>query len=171
MNTVSLPAWLSRYIYQELGGYYRPDFSWASENADNTHADNIRYAGTYMVRTYAEVQRITQQIDDRTLFFKINQPSVVRVMSVGCGTGGDITGLVQALSTIYPNAEFRLVLADANIDAIGICREMLNRARCDGELRVEIEAIEQIKNCKKITSEKFSSSGVSCSSTHHGTHF
>lgn len=96
LNSVTLPAWLDTLLYNKMGAKY------CCSNSDMTvidwdKSDMKNYLGTYFPRSYAESLCI---FDD--IFGSVpnvwNEKEKLSVFDFGCGTGGEIIGLVFALA-------------------------------------------------------------------------
>ena len=125
--SASLNAWLYNYIYDVVGARNNADWAKARQNLHNTHEDNINYLGTYFPRTFTEVCRIISYLKQDTQYFEeISNKSCFRILSAGCGTGGDICGLIHAIHTVKPNTSFEVSLFDGNADALNLCQDVLN---------------------------------------------
>ena len=100
-DRVVLPKWLDNLIFDQLGAKYQ------RSNADMTvidwdKNDVLNYLGTYFPRSYTESYCIFSD------FFR-NHPkqfankTELSVFDFGCGTGGEIIGLLTVLSKCCPN--------------------------------------------------------------------
>lgn len=122
----NLPSWLFNYIRTEVGAQNTPDWKKARLNLHNTHEENIDYLGTYFPKTFTEVCRIIAKLRENSLYFDaISNKNCFRILSAGCGTGGDICGLIHAIHTLKPQATFEVSLFDGNADAMNICKAVL----------------------------------------------
>lgn len=124
----NLPAWLNNFIYNEVGAKENCDWRKARQNLNNSHAENIDYLATYFPRTFTEICHIVKSMKNLTQYFDaISSKNSFRILSAGCGTGGDICGLIHALHTLKPQATFEVSLFDGNADALTICRKILKK--------------------------------------------
>ena len=116
-NSVTLPQWLDTLIFDQLGAKY------CRSNADMTVIDwdkseVLNYLGTYFPRSYAESFCIFSD------FFKkyperFGNKTELSVFDFGCGTGGEIFGLVDALSNNLPEInQVRIIALDGNQNAL-----------------------------------------------------
>lgn len=112
-NSVTLPQWLDHLIFEELGAKY------CRSNSDMTvidwdKNDVLNYLGTYFPRSYAESYCIFSE------YFKLHPDKFAKneeisIFDFGCGTGGEIMGLITALSEYYPNLRnIKVVALDGN---------------------------------------------------------
>lgn len=112
-DSVTLPQWLDHLIYDKLGAKY------CRSNADMTvidwdKNDVLNYLGTYFPRSYAESYCIFSDFFMRYPD-RFAGKEELSVFDFGCGTGGEIMGLLTALSDFYPNLRnIKIVALDGN---------------------------------------------------------
>ena len=123
-DRVVLPKWLDNLIFDQLGAKYQ------RSNADMTvidwdKDDVLNYLGTYFPRSYTESYCIFSD------FFR-NHPkqfankTELSVFDFGCGTGGEIIGLLTVLSKCCPNIKkVRVVALDGNDIALQLYDNVL----------------------------------------------
>lgn len=123
-NNVILPHWLDKLIYEQLGAKY------CRSNADMTvidwdKNDVLNYLGTYFPRSYAESYCIFSE------FFK-NQPerfankTELTVFDFGCGTGGEIIGVLNAIGEKRNGIKnINIYALDGNLHALRLYEEIL----------------------------------------------
>lgn len=95
-NSVILPTWLDTLLYNKMGAIY------CCSNSDMTvidwdKSDMKNYLGTYFPRSYAESLCIFDKILGST-HNVFNERESLSVFDFGCGTGGEIIGLIFALA-------------------------------------------------------------------------
>ena len=120
-NSVTLPQWLDHLIFEELGAKY------CRSNADMTvidwdKNDVLNYLGTYFPRSYAESYCIFSNLfqTQPNLF---SQKEDLSIFDFGCGTGGEIIGLLDAITNDIPTIKRVNVKAfDGNRHALRLCR-------------------------------------------------
>ena len=135
-DRVTLPQWLDHLIFEQLGAKY------CRANADMTvidwdKSDVLNYLGTYFPRSYAESYCIFSE------FFR-SHPNVfegkteVSIFDFGCGTGGEIIGLLTAISEKIPSiCKVNISALDGNFHSLRLFEKVFNtyKRRC----RIEIE--------------------------------
>lgn len=120
---VVLPQWLDDYIFQELGAKY------CRSNSDMTvidwdKKDILNYLGTYFPRSYAESYCIFSE------YFANNKEewkdkTALSVFDFGCGTGGEIIGLLMSIKEQLPNVHNVYIKAlDGNQHALRILEQI-----------------------------------------------
>ncbi len=138
--SANLPAWLRNYISITFGACEKADWEKARLNLHNTHEDNIDYLGTYFPRTFTEVCRIISDMEHKTQYFDaVSNKNCFLILSAGCGTGGDICGLIHSLHTLKPNTTFEVSLFDGNADALNICKTVLKELSDHENISISIK--------------------------------
>ncbi|MDY6420551.1 MAG: hypothetical protein SPL03_08395 [Succinivibrio dextrinosolvens] len=137
--SANLPAWLHNYIYGTVGACENADWEKARLNLLNTHEENIDYLGTYFPRTFTEVCRIIATMEQKTQYFDaVSSKNCFHILSAGCGTGGDICGLIHAIHTLKPQSSFEVNLFDGNADALQFCCNVLHELSVQENIRVSV---------------------------------
>lgn len=123
-NSVILPQWLDNLIFDRLGAKY------CRSNADMTvidwdKNDVLNYLGTYFPRSYAEsycifsefFKSIPQQFADKR---------ELRILDFGCGTGGEMVGLLQSIDSFLPQVtHINFVGIDGNLHALRLLEKII----------------------------------------------
>jgi len=122
---VTLPKWLDDYIFNKLGAKYcRSNSDMAVIDWDKS--DMLNYLGTYFPRSYAEACCIFGDYleSDNCL---IRSMETISLFDFGCGTGGEIVGLVTQLKKHNERLkEVHVHALDGNHDALRLCESVLN---------------------------------------------
>lgn len=137
-NSVRLPQWLDNYIFGELGAKYCPRHS-DMTNIDDDREKTLNYLGTYFPRSYAEAYCIFGD------FFGMQKPSLlmkeeVCIFDFGCGTGGEIVGLMDQLAHHSQTLKrVKIYAFDGNQKALRMCEDIVGRMV--GRITVEMKPI------------------------------
>ncbi len=124
MNTnVQLPKWLDDLIFEQLGAKY------CRSNADMTvidwdKNDVLNYLGTYFPRSYAESYCIFSEFLTKWPNRFINKTEL-SVFDFGCGTGGEIIGLVDAIKRMPNLHGIHIYALDGNYHALRILERIV----------------------------------------------
>ena len=112
-NNILLPQWLDNLIFNELNAKYCPSFS-SMTNIDDDKEKTLNYLGTYFPRSYAESYTIfTDYFQKHKSDYK--GKTELNVFDFGCGTGGEIIGLLTVLIEQLPNLQkVKIVALDGN---------------------------------------------------------
>ena len=100
---ITLPKWLDDLLFNKLSASY------CRKNKDLVvfdcgHKDILGYLGTYFPRSFAESYCIFSQYlnDNRQKYL---DKAELSVFDFGCGTGGELVGLVTAISEELPSVK------------------------------------------------------------------
>lgn len=161
----NLPTWLHNYIYGVVGARRNSNWKKALQNLHNTHEENIDYLGTYFPRTFTEVCRIIANLKKNTQYFDaVRSKKCFRILSAGCGTGGDICGLIHSLHSVKPQPSFEITLFDGNADALTLCKTFLHELSKHESISISIKTdmVCEIKDKKdfKNLREQFSEQDI-----------
>lgn len=134
--TIQLPKWLDDLIFNELGAKY------CRQNATMTNIDDdkekaLNYLGTYFPRSYAESYILFSALfeEERLAFIGKEQLSI---FDFGCGTGGEIIGLLTAIEEKLPEVQsVEIVAFDGNNSALRLYEQVLKNLRKRSRLKVK----------------------------------
>jgi len=123
-----LPAWLDEYIFGVLGAEEKPDPKEFCKNLDADDEKNRIYLGTYFPRSFSESFCIHSNLFGFDPYrTHIERKESLSILSVGCGTGGDILGLICAIAGNLPNIKkLKIVAFDGNSIAIDYLSGLLD---------------------------------------------
>ena len=135
-----LPVWLDDFIFTQLKAEYAPDPQRFAYNLDLTKDENLKYLGTYFPRSYAESFCIFDNIFQNDRYKQaIAQKKSIKILSVGCGTGGDLTGLLMVIEKYCSDTETINILAiDGNKDAIAILENIINKFQTNSSKKISL---------------------------------
>lgn len=123
-NHIQLPYWLDDYIFRETKAKHEPCckdmivLNW-------DYKQIVSYLGTYFPRSFSESYCIfTKYLD----LYKIQSKdtSKLNVFDFGCGTGGEILGLLCALSEKEYRGTVNIKAFDGNHDALRILENIVD---------------------------------------------
>lgn len=118
-----LPAWLDSYIYTSLGANF------CKSNSDMTVIDwdkseVLNYLGTYFPRSYSEARSIISR-DILKPFQSLNE---ISILDFGCGTGGELIGLLSNIDDFLPNVKtVNITAIDGNHHALRLFEKVLTK--------------------------------------------
>lgn len=129
MNTnVVLPVWLDDYIFNDLKANY------CRSNGDMTvidwdKKDVLNYLGTYFPRSYAESYCIfSDNFNNHLCEWKDREE--ITVFDFGCGTGGEIIGMLDAIKECLPAIKsVRVDAFDGNHHALRLLEKVIKNFR------------------------------------------
>lgn len=143
-----LPKWLDDYIFDDLKAEYCPDFKRFEYNLDLTENENLKYLGTYFPRSYAESFCIFDNIFQNKQYRKnISQQESLNILSIGCGTGGDLIGLITVIQKYSPKiSNINIWAVDGNSDALSILEKVVNRFSILHSKNIKLTTINSVFN-------------------------
>lgn len=139
-DSVTLPQWLDNLIFERLGAQYQ------CSNSDMTvidwDKDNVlNYLGTYFPRSYAESYCIFCEL------FR-QHPNVftgraeMSIFDFGCGTGGEIIGLLTAISEkIRSICKVNISALDGNFHSLRLFEKVLDTYKRLYGIEIELRLI------------------------------
>lgn len=124
-----LPKWLHDHIYNKMGSHYQPDRQAAQDNLLSTDDENRRYLGTYFPRSFTESYCIFSNLfKNKAYLDQVRNKDSLNILSFGCGTGGDLIGLLESVADNLPwikNIDFTAF--DGNFNAIGMLKGIVDQ--------------------------------------------
>lgn len=121
-----LPEWLDDYLFVELKANYCPTGTDMSV-IDWDKNDILNYLGTYFPRSFAESYCIfIKYFDSNPINW--NNRSSISIFDFGCGTGGEVIGLLLAINEYLPNIrEVNIRGLDGNQHALRVFEKIVNQ--------------------------------------------
>ena len=123
---LKLPGWLDELIFGRLGAKYCRSCNNMTVIDWDRH-DVLNYLGTYFPRSFTESYYITS---DYLGFHaaRYSQTDEISILDFGCGTGGEIVGMLYAIAEKLPNIKHAYVRGiDGNQNALRLCEKILKR--------------------------------------------
>ena len=143
-----LPQWLDNFIFTHLKAEYAPDFQRFEYNLDLNKDENKKYLGTYFPRSYAESFCIFDNIfQNRQYHEALSQKESLSILSIGCGTGGDLTGLITVIEKYYPKkTEINIWALDGNKEALFVLEQIVDKFSVLHSRNIKLKTIELVFN-------------------------
>lgn len=122
-NHIRLPLWLDALIYKNIKASHQPCRSdMVVLNWDKTEV--IKYLGTYFPRSFAESYCIF------TKYFEYHANAFVKETSLnifdfGCGTGGELLGLLFAIMENLSVTTINIKALDGNFNALRLLEDIV----------------------------------------------
>ena len=122
-----IPHWLDLALFNNLGAIYSPEHKKFEYNLDTNSKDIKVYLGTYFPRSYAESFCIFDDLFKSRQYLEVlKQLPEINILDFGCGTGGELIGLVVALSKHLADYKtINIIAVDGNQEALIVLRGLV----------------------------------------------
>ena len=116
-----MPHWLDRYIFESLNATYAPEHNRYEYNLDLSDDELKVYLGTYFPRSYAELFCIIDNL--------FHHAVIKNIIHFGCGTGGELLGLLTALDKyITKPLDIFISACDGSEDALAVLHQLVSQS-------------------------------------------
>lgn len=123
-----LPHWLDKKIFNDHQAIYAPEHKRYEYNLDLNEEELKVYLGTYFPRSYAEMFCIADNLMQNKCLKETLKQDEINVLDCGCGTGGEILGLITAIGKHLSNAKINITAIDGNKGALSILKDLVESA-------------------------------------------
>ena len=143
-TSTRLPYWLDDYIFNCLNAEYSPDYSKFDCNLKLKKSDILKYLGTYFPRSYSE----SFCIFDNLFYNKgfngaFIKSSIINILAIGCGTGGDLMGLLTVIEKFSQEEKaINIIALDGNHDSLKILKKIIDRFAEFYKAKISLKIIE-----------------------------
>ena len=131
-----LPHWLDKKIFNDHRAIYAPEHERYEYNLDLNEEELKVYLGTYFPRSYAEMFCIVDNLLQNKYLKETLEQDEISVLDCGCGTGGEILGLITAIGRHLPHAKISITAIDGNDGALAILKDLVE---CNPNKNVQVE--------------------------------
>ena len=145
-TSTSIPSWLDYFIFNHLGAEYAPDFQRFEYNLNLTVEESKKYLGTYFPRSYAESFCIFDNIfQNKDYQRNVLHKDILNILSVGCGTGGDLMGLLTILEK-YCNSNITINIwaVDGNNNSLDILSKIVEEFKTITSKKINLNILQFI---------------------------
>ena len=145
----SLPSWLDRLIFENLSAQYNPNYQRHSFNLDLSEDEVKTYLGTYFPRSYAEAFCIYDDICKNSRYIDlIKDKKEIHILDLGCGTGGELIGLISVLEKYIPTCvKFNIEAIDGNAYSLETFQEIASYLTKKSQREYAINTIRKTISC------------------------
>jgi len=153
--------WLDEHLFEVLGAKY------CRSNSDMTvidwdKSDVLNYLGTYFPRSYAESYCIFKNYFENNEL-ECTSKEEMSIFDFGCGTGGEIIGLLLAITKQFKNVNLiNIVALDGNKHSLRLYENVLEKLQPQLQMQInnrvvpiEIEDFYDLSVVESVISTKF----------------
>lgn len=136
---VDLPNWLDRYLFFDLGAKYSPNHSRFEYNLNLNTGEIKVYLGTYFPRSFVEVKSIFEEFSQNSNYLSlVGERTSVSILDLGCGTGGDLFGLLSFLEKYELSLEsVKLLAIDGSQMALRFFEKIMAEFKKHSRLKID----------------------------------
>ena len=159
-----LPEWLDNYIFNVLEAKYSPDYVRFEYNLNLNKEEVLVYLGTYFPRSYIETESLFTEFSKVVNYAKaIEHKTDLKIMDLGCGTGGEILGLLSFIEKHVTNVEsVKLLAIDGNQESLRVFEKIMSFYKTRTRLHIDytigptfIESKDDLDAISEIVSDKY----------------
>lgn len=138
-NHIKLPMWLDSLIYKETKATHQPcGKDMIVLNWDKARI--INYLGTYFPRSFTESYCIfTKYFALKKDLYK--ETSTLNIFDFGCGTGGELLGLLWAIIENIEVANINIKALDGNFNGLRILEDIIARFKVEYHVGVNLHVM------------------------------
>lgn len=161
---VDLPNWLDRYLFFDLGAKYSPNHSRFEYNLNLNTGEIKVYLGTYFPRSFVEVKSIFEEFSQNSNYLSlVGERTSVSILDLGCGTGGDLFGLLSFLEKYEPSLKsVKLLAIDGSQMALRFFEKIMAEFKKHSRLKIDyrigpvfIESENDLNLISDVLSDKY----------------
>lgn len=152
-----LPHWIDKKIFNEYQAIYAPEHARCEYNLNLNEEELKVYLGTYFPRSYAEMFCIIDNLMQNTCLKETLKQDEISVLDCGCGTGGEILGLITAIGRHLPHAKINITAIDGNDGALAILKDLVdNNPNKDVQVALSTfsQTLRSIEDVERLAFEK-----------------
>ena len=146
-----IPHWLDLALFNHLSAVYSPEYKKFEYNLDIDSEDVKVYLGTYFPRSYAEAFCIFDDIFKSHQYMEeLKSVPVIKILDYGCGTGGELIGLVVALSKhVSTSKAINIFAIDGNNDAINVLKNLIEILSSNVRHKISLTCLNKTITCEE----------------------
>lgn len=149
ISSAKLPDWLDDCLFGQLGATYHQEYDEAEYTLPSDEARVKGYLGTYFPRSYCEALCIVANLFHNSGYYDSIKNSAqlsheINILDIGCGTGGEIVGLLIALDHYLPkDVKFNIYAFDGNEFALKYMSQAVSAFAAEAHTATKIVLKEQ----------------------------
>lgn len=156
-SKTSLPDWLDKKIFNGLKAVYAPDYERFEYNLNLNQEELMVYLGTYFPRSYAEMFCIVDNLLQNNHFKNVLEQNEINILDYGCGTGGEILGLITAIAKYLTFPRINITAVDGNGGSLLILKDIVEgipNRKLQVKLTTLCQTLRSEADLKRFTFEK-----------------
>lgn len=159
-NTSILPTWLQQRIFEKHNAQYAPNHERYEQNLNLSDDELKVYLGTYFPRSYGESFCVFDNVFESKQYSSLASKEEINILDIGCGTGGNLIGLLVALNK-YNKAtkKVNIIAIDGHLNALCILCDLVdefsNKATFAINLITKTQPIDSVKELGWVADSEF----------------
>lgn len=152
-SKTTLPLWLDKYLFEELGAKYAPEHTRYEYNLDLDENELKVYLGTYFPRSYAEIFCIFDNLFQNQYICQIyKNKKDINIFDFCCGTGGELIGFLSAFDKYFHDGKnINVIVCDGNENALDYLHKIMDKVVCLSRHKYSFVSIhKEIKNLDDV---------------------
>lgn len=159
-NTSILPTWLQQRIFEKHNAQFAPNHERYEQNLNLSDDELKVYLGTYFPRSYGESFCVFDNIFESKQYSALASKEEINILDIGCGTGGNLIGLLVALNKYNKTIKkVNIIAIDGHINALSILGDLVdefsNKATFAINLITKMQPIDSVKELGWVADSEF----------------
>lgn len=159
-NNSILPTWLQQRIFEIHNAKYAPDHERYEKNLDLSDDELKVYLGTYFPRSYGESFCIFDNIFNNKQYSDLASKEEISILDIGCGTGGNLIGILVALNKYsIATKKVNILAIDGHSNALRILGDLVEsfapKATFEINLITKTQSVHSAKDLKWLTNSTY----------------
>lgn len=159
-NTSILPTWLQQRIFEKHNAQYAPNHERYEQNLNLSDDELKVYLGTYFPRSYGESFCVFDNVFESKQYSALASKEEINILDIGCGTGGNLIGLLVALNKYNKTTKnVNIIAIDGHINALSILSDLVdefsNKATFAINLNTKTQSIDSVKELDWVIDSEF----------------
>jgi hypothetical protein len=159
-NSSILPTWLQQSIFKKHKAQYAPDHERYEKNLNLSDDELKVYLGTYFPRSYGESFCVFDNVFENKHYADIATKEEINILDIGCGTGGNMIGLLVAINKYsIATKNVNIIAVDGHSNALSVLSDLVdefaNKATFTINLTTKNQSIHSAKDLERIVDSNY----------------